>query len=207
MMHFTRGAVFIISMVALSSPVLAAKSAAPVVAEIDHNIMDDMPEIDHNAIPEDGISDATIVLPPDPKTIGKPRPKAKPRTKPAKEIPLIDTEHEGRSSDDVTYVTGGVGKDERAAIEATKSDYNLYVLSARAHGEFVGDTRSTITRTLADETEEMLNVESGPLLYVRLPQGNYTLMAQLGEQSKTQKFTVSAKGKPSIIRLSWKNIE
>ncbi len=196
-----------VSIMLATSPAYATHQGAPhadeAVAEIDHNIMQDF---DPNAF-EDAESDVTIVSPPDPKTVGKPRPKAKKSKVPAKEIPLIDVSHEGRSSDDVSYVTGGVGKDERAAIEASKADYNLYVLSASTSGEFVGDTRVVITRTGAGEAEEVLNVDSGPLLYVRLPAGSYKLVASLGDVTKEQTFTVNAKGKPSTIRLSWKTVE
>jgi hypothetical protein len=187
-----------VSVAAFTSPAFAVKVATPVMEEIDHNIME---EIDHNAAPEGAAADATIV---DPKTVGKPTPKAKIGKKGPKEIPLIDTEYEGRSSDDVTYVTGGVGKDERDAIEAGKADYNLYVTSAAASGEFVGDTRVIITRKTADEVEEVVNVESGPLLYVRLPAGSYMLVAELGEQKKEQKLVVNAQGKAQTVRLTWK---
>lgn len=177
--------------------------AEEAVFEIDHNIMQ---EFDPNMI-DDPASDVTIVSPPDPKTVGKPRPKAKKSKAPAKDIPLIELGYEGHSSDDVSYVTGGVGSDERAAIEASKADYNLYVLSASTSGEFVGDTRVVITRSHAGEAEEVLNVDSGPLLYVRLPAGNYKLVASLGDVTKEQTFTVNAKGKASTIRLSWKTVE
>lgn len=180
-----------------------APHADEVIEEIDHNIMEGL---DPNAI-DDGASDLTIVSPPDPKTVGKPRPKPKKGKVPAKEIPLIELGYEGHSSDDVSYVTGGIGKDERTAIEASKADYNLYVLSASTSGEFVGDTRVVITRTGAAETEEVLNVESGPLLYVRLPAGSYKLVASLGDVTKEQTFTVNAKGKASTIRLNWKSVE
>lgn len=196
-----------VSIMLATSPAYAThqgtQHADEAVAEIDHNIMQDF---DPNAF-DDGESDVTIVSPPDPKTVGKPRPKPKKGKVPAKEIPLIELGYEGHSSDDVSYVTGGIGKDERTAIEASKADYNLYVLSASTSGEFVGDTRVVITRNGAAEAEEVLNVESGPLLYVRLPAGSYKLVASLGDQTKEQAFTVNAKGKASTIRLNWKSVE
>jgi hypothetical protein len=196
--------------VALANPAFASKKHAaapePVIEEIDHNIMPEA-EIDHNAIEADSAADTTIVLPPDPKTIGKPRAKAKASKLPAKEIPLIDTSYEGKSSDDVTYVTGGIGNDEREAIESAKADYNLYILNASASGEFVGDTRVVITRKNGDDVEEVLNVDSGPLLYVRLPAGSYSLVAQLGEQKKEQKLVIAAPGKPTTLNLRWKQAQ
>lgn len=181
-----------ISAIALTSPASAMNHAAH-----------EMVEIDHNANPEGAAADVTIV---DSTTVGKPRPK-KWNKKAAKEIPLIDTAYEGRSSDDVSYVTGGIGNGEREAIEASKADYNLHITSAAVSGEFVGDTSIIINRMHGSETEEVLNVESGPLLYVRLPAGNYHLAAEQGGQIKEQKFAVNAQGKTSPIRLSWKSVE
>lgn len=196
-----------VSIMLATTPTYATHQGAPhadeAVVEIDHNIMEGL---DPNAI-DDGATDLTIVSPPDPKTVGKPRPKPKKGKVPAKEIPLIELGYEGHSSDDVSYVTGGIGTDERTAIEASKADYNLYVLSASTSGEFVGDTRVVITRNHAGEAEEVLSVESGPLLYVRLPAGSYKLVASLGDVTKEQTFTVNAKGKPSTIRLVWKSVE
>lgn len=161
-------------------------------------------EIDHNAMPEGAAADVSIEFPPDPATIGKPRPKVKPSKVPPKEIPLIEPGYEGESSSDVSYVTGGVGDDERASIEAAKADYNLHVLSAKVDGEFVDEARVHIHRTTKEgDSEEVLDVEIGPLLYVRLPAGSYTLVADLDDQQKQQKFKVTAGGKPLTIHLSW----
>lgn len=120
------------------------------------------------------------------------------------EIPSIETENEVSKSDDVTYVTGGIGEDEKAAIEAAKGDYNLQVMSASQNGAFVGDAKVVISQKNGKETVEMLNVVAGPLLYVRLPAGSYVLDASLGAQKKHQAFTVSRKGTPARIHLGWK---
>lgn len=183
----------------LATPAFAASQ--PVVAEeFDHNIMT---EIDPNLLP-DPAGDATIVLPPDPATIGKPRPKAVKSKKTTKEIPLIDTSREAKSSEDVNFVTGGVGDDERESIEASKADYNLHVTSARADGAFLGDTNVVITRINGHESVEVLRVDAGPLLYVKLPAGTYTLDAQVeGSVTKQHKFTIGTNGKPATISLRW----
>ncbi|MBX9725909.1 MAG: hypothetical protein K2X09_01480, partial [Rickettsiales bacterium] len=127
MKHLAFATLFTFTVLSVNGPATAAPHEyEPAIEEIDHNIM---PEIDHNAIPGDASADATIVMPPDPKTVGKPRKRTKASKQPAKEIPLIDTRYEGKSSDDVTYVTGGVGNREREAIEGSKADYNVHILS------------------------------------------------------------------------------
>jgi hypothetical protein len=139
----------------------------------------------------------------------KEKPAAKPAKAAAKEpeprdIPLIERSDNAVSHPDVTYVTGGIGEGEKSAIEASKADYNLHVMSASASGAFVGDAQVLITRKKGKEQETMLSVITGPLLYVRLPAGTYLLEARLGEQAKRQSFTVAAKGKSANIHLSWK---
>ena len=77
-------------------------------------------------------------------------------------------------------------------------------MSASTEGAFVGDAHVVITRKNGAGTEEMLNVVAGPLLNVKLPEGTYTLDAELGAQKKHQVFTVSKKGNPARIHLGWK---
>jgi hypothetical protein len=133
------------------------------------------------------------------------KPEAAPAAPVARDITLIETLREARSHGDVSYVTGGIGEDERAAIEAAKGDYNLHVLSSGAQGAFVGEAQIVITRQAgAGQSEEMLAVRAGPLLYVRLPAGNYSLTATLGEQQHVKKLTVGKRSSPLRIPLSWK---
>lgn len=136
--------------------------------------------------------------------VKKPAAVAKDKEPEAREIPMIETSNESFSHADVTFVTGGIGDDELQAIEASKADYNLHVMSASSSGAFVGDSRVVITRKVGKETEEMLSVVAGPILYVRLPAGSYTLAAKLGDQTKKQNFTVSKKGPAARVHLGWK---
>jgi hypothetical protein len=169
-------------------------------------------EIDPNII--EGLTEPAVESPASPRLVQEAPPAPPAAVKPAKvikvkepeprEIPLIEPINETQSSPDITYVTGGIGDDERQAIEAAKADYNLHVMSASLKGAFVGDARVIISRKKGAESEEMLNVVAGPLLYVRLPAGNYTLDASLGEQKKHQSFTVTKKGAAARIHLGWK---
>jgi hypothetical protein len=132
---------------------------------------------------------------------------ATPEDKPvARDIPLIEGNQESSSHPDVSFVTGGVGEEERVAIEAAKPDYNLHITNTAAHGAFVGEARVVLTRTTGADGagEEMLSVTSGPLLYVRLPAGSYRLLATLGEQRKEQSFTLQRKGRAVNVQLGWK---
>ncbi len=208
----------------IASPVaFAQKDMAP--EEVDHNVMpgllpdaEDMPEAvpvsaaeavapivekPVEAVPTKAASDTSAVTDASvkPEKLSKIAESEDPE---ARDIPLIETQNDVYSSADVTYVTGGIGEDERKAIEAGKGDYNLHVMSARANGAFVGDVRVVISRKKDAVNEEILNLVAGPLLYVRLPTGSYTLEASLGAQKNRQNFSVATKGKPADIHVRWK---
>lgn len=99
----------------------------------------------------------------------------------------------------VTYVTGGIGSDERTALEAQKRQYNFTMLSANTKGELTGDTQVIIRDSAGNE---VLNTTAGPLLFANLPDGTYTLEATNEGQVKTQKIFVRG-GKQSHVHLSW----
>ena len=104
----------------------------------------------------------------------------------------------------VNFVTGGIGDEERAAIEGAKADYNTYITSARADGAFLDDA-AVIIRNKAGEV--LVDLTMGPLLYVKLPVGSYVLDATSGEEKKTQNFTISPTKKTATIRLTFKSAD
>ncbi|MBY0407543.1 MAG: hypothetical protein K2Q01_07610 [Rickettsiales bacterium] len=103
-------------------------------------------------------------------------------------------------SGNVQFITGGIGQEERTAIEAVKSQYNLHVMSAGTDGAFTGDTKLNI---LDKNNNSILETNMGPLLYAKLPNGTYTVEGILRNQMKSQKITVS-ENKPAHIHFSWK---
>lgn len=213
------GSLAAMALIAAASAVYAAPKSAEF--DLDENYANAEPaageeyvlapgEIDPNAL-ADGESmpiPAEEAAPaPAPKPVVKKAPEQKPverSTEPPRDIPMIEMSHESHSHPEVTFVTGGIGDDERQAIEAAKADYNLYVMSASTTGAFVGDSRVIIMRKADGKDEEMLSVTAGPVLYVRLPAGSYTLYAKLGEETKKQNFTIHQKGAATRVGLQWK---
>lgn len=108
-----------------------------------------------------------------------------------------------QSQNGATFITGGVGDEERSAMESVKGQYNLTVMSAAVNGAFAGEAQVAISN---HSGEEIINVMAGPLLYVNLPAGTYKLVAtnpNRGDQVRSQSFTVG-KGKRANVHLSWK---
>ncbi len=122
-----------------------------------------------------------------------------------RDIPLIETQNDSIVNPEIRYVTGGIGEDEIHEIQAAKANYNLYVMSANEASSFIGDARVVIARKQGEAMEVVLDVVAGPLLYVALPAGSYTLSASLGAQSKRQAFVVKDQSTPHYIHLGWKS--
>ena len=119
---------------------------------------------------------------------------------PAREIPTIDTSRRYNETE-VNFVTGGIGDDERQAIEATKSSYNVHVTNASINGAFVEDT-NVVIRDKAGA--ELLSVEAGPLLYVALPRGSYTMEATHGSEVRKKNIVIGSKTRSVPVHLGWK---
>jgi hypothetical protein len=77
----------------------------------------------------------------------------------------------------VSYVTGGVGLDESAAIKAAEKDFALSLLFAQnKRGEYLSDVKVSI-KDKADKTV-LEAVSEGPMLLARLPAGAYKISAE-----------------------------
>ncbi len=119
----------------------------------------------------------------------------------AKEIPTIETGRTIRTASQVNFVTGGIGDDERQLIEAAYGDYNVHITSASVSGAFVEDTQVVIRNAAGAEE---LHVEAGPLLYVQLPVGRYTVEATHGAEVQKRKLTVAKNTKAGRVHFGWK---
>jgi hypothetical protein len=88
-----------------------------------------------------------------------------------------------QSNGAVDYVSGGIGKEEADALKQQSADYSLtleFATSRSAEGDtspgaYVADVKVDIRDA---QGRQMLNTTSiGPLLLVRLPPGDYTIVA------------------------------
>lgn len=84
----------------------------------------------------------------------------------------------------VSYVSGGVGEDEHAALRAVEREYNLKLTFALAGGHYLGEAAVVITaapgRVILDA------VSQGPWFLARLPAGTYTIHVARGGVSRQQ---------------------
>ncbi|MEW6728647.1 MAG: hypothetical protein ACOZAP_07485 [Pseudomonadota bacterium] len=109
----------------------------------------------------------------------------------------------------ISYIGGGVGLAERAALERWAKDYPLRIEMARKSGEYLGDMQ---VRVFNAKGETVLEAPSdGPLFFVRLPDGRYAVeVAPLkppapstaGLAPQIREVTVTA-GRQSRLFYAW----
>lgn len=91
----------------------------------------------------------------------------------------------------VSYITGGIGEDEAAAVKHAAATYPLemlFVEKARPKDEFLADVKVSVLdrsgHSLLQTTAE------GPFLLAKLPAGKYKIEAEYGGEQKHQTVEV-----------------
>lgn len=92
---------------------------------------------------------------------------------------------------DIPYLTGGIGLDEREKMAAAEKDYNLKLEMATTKGFYVANAHVIIWNKAGDMMLEA--TPDGPLMLVDLPAGTYTV--NIIYQDKEQKKTVTLNGR------------
>ena len=100
----------------------------------------------------------------------------------------------------ITYLTGGIGDDERDQLDAMKPSYNLRVLNASTSGEYVVNTHVVLRN---QQGSELLDIPAGPILLVSLPKGTYTLDASHAGAERTEQIKIAG-SKATSLHFVWK---
>lgn len=105
-----------------------------------------------------------------------------------------------QTSGGITYVSGGVGDDSIAKLEALAKDFNVKLVFALQSGNYVSDVKVVIAdakgKTLVDATS------AGPWFLVKLPAGSYQIVATF--EGKAVKRPVTAgKAKLQTVDFRW----
>lgn len=88
----------------------------------------------------------------------------------------------------VEYMTGGIGQEERQAMEELATGYTLKLVFALTSGNYLSGVRVTILKSTGEHALEA--VTNGPWLYAKLPEGQYTLKAAHQGQEQTRSLEV-----------------
>ncbi|HXQ24199.1 MAG TPA: hypothetical protein VN812_21130 [Candidatus Acidoferrales bacterium] len=104
---------------------------------------------------------------------------------------------EVKTQDKVSYLTGGVGSDERAAIRSMAKQFNLEVAIATKKGHFLGDGAVHI-EDVQGHTVLQANMD-GPLFYVQLEPGTYTVSISRDGKAQQRTVEVAGSGQKSVL--------
>ncbi|WP_041656190.1 carboxypeptidase-like regulatory domain-containing protein [Azoarcus sp. KH32C] len=110
----------------------------------------------------------------------------------ADEGPLPTQTYEG-----ISFVTGGVGLEERDQINRIGRDYNLKLLFAERSGDYLGNVKVVVAKPAGKTVLEA--TADGPVLLARLPQGNYRVTVSADGKEQVRTAQVPAHGQASMI--------
>ena len=101
----------------------------------------------------------------------------------------------------MTYVSGGVGIDERDAMREQMGDYNLRLKFAAVGGAYLA---KVMVRIEEANGHRLLNAESeGPWFFVKMPKGKYKLIVENGGVSQAREVDLSKKVVADVV-FRWK---
>jgi len=90
----------------------------------------------------------------------------------------------------VKYLTGGVGSDERAAMQKmAKGNYNLQFVFAETSGPYLSDIKIDIQGK--DGKKIVDTSTAGPWFFAKLPNGQYKITVTHGGKSEVQHLDVA----------------
>jgi hypothetical protein len=99
-----------------------------------------------------------------------------------------------QSTGGITYLSGGAGSEERAAMDARRAEFPLKVVLSAGSGEYVVAERVSL---LSREGPLLVVRDAGPILMVQARPGQYTVEAAY--QGRVEKRTVTlGKGAVSV---------
>lgn len=97
-----------------------------------------------------------------------------------------------RNESNVSFITGGVGVEEREQLQQMARDRNanLKVVLAEPDGQFLSDIEVSVRDRKGNTV--LRTMTNGPWLLAKLPPGSYRITASMGDKRKDQTVSVAA---------------
>ena len=100
---------------------------------------------------------------------------------------------EGRGAGGEPYLTGGVGEGEREVLNRRRPDFNVRITTAaKQSGAYLAEVHVKVVD--AANRTVLETALGGPLMFIRLAPGQYTIVALLGQQKQQRAVSVGAQG-------------
>jgi hypothetical protein len=100
----------------------------------------------------------------------------------------------------IQYVSGGVGQGEHDRLLQMASDYDLKLVFAVQQGNYLANIPVVIRDQQGNTVLD--TVAQGPLMFVELPSGKYTVTATAYEQPRQQVVHVGKSGQSDLL-FTW----
>ena len=108
------------------------------------------------------------------------------------------------SAQEPEVLSGGVGTDERAEVQARRGDYNLRLAFADAKGQYLSNVAVHIDADRDGRYQRIYDAKGlGPLFYARLAPGRYRVTLEYRGVSRTLEPRVGAEQKIPEIVVHW----
>lgn len=104
----------------------------------------------------------------------------------------------------IAYVSGGVGDAQQQAMKDAMKDYNLRLTFARQQtGAYLANVKVTIDQMGQGKagTQMLEATSAGPMLFVRLPTGNYVVRAEFDGQVQTRTVNIGAQAQDLVLHF------
>lgn len=107
---------------------------------------------------------------------------------------ILPTETQGP----ITFISGGIGKEEQDYLRSVRHHFNLHLLFAvQGSGAYVGGAKVRIANSRG---AVLLDTYSdGPSMFVKLRSGQYRITAEYNGRAVTQKITVRSKSGTDVV--------
>jgi hypothetical protein len=110
----------------------------------------------------------------------------------------IDTE---KSPEGTSFMSGGVGLEERQKMIKMAQGYDLKLAFADRRGEYLSDVKVTVDDGQGKQV--LSTTTAGPWLYAELPQGKYDVKASFGDRTEEIKDLEISKGRLASRLIHW----
>jgi hypothetical protein len=99
--------------------------------------------------------------------------------------------------ENIAYVSGGIGDEERDEIRSRERNFNLKLLFAERDGSYLGDVNVVLLNAKGDTVFDVKSV--GPFLLLKLPAGKYLIKTSMNGQMQQKRMSITAKGRHEAI--------
>jgi hypothetical protein len=106
-------------------------------------------------------------------------------------LPMAD------ESTGIRYLSGGIGLEDRQRLEETAGEFDLKLVFAEPHGEYLADVPVVIEDSHGNAV--LRATSQGPWFYAELPPGRYTVAIPQAGPQYTRSVEVPRQGQKEVL--------